>query len=51
MPVGLMLRSITSKELTEWMAFYSVNAKPKNKTKTSDVLKAMFAGKVVKKKK
>ena len=34
MPVGLMLRSMTSSELTEWMAYFDLRTNPP-KTHTS----------------
>lgn len=49
MPVGVMLRSMTSMELTEWMAFYSVASKRTDQPSTAEALKAMFAHRVKKK--
>ena len=43
-----MLRRMDSAELTEWLAFFKSQEEPK--AKASDVLKAQFAHKVVRKK-
>jgi len=57
MPVGVLLRSITSYELTEWMAYFSLKGKspgPKAPESlnapvdTAATLKSMFANKVKK---
>jgi len=52
MSVGDMLRSISSSELTEWMAYFSLQAEPppEKKVNTAEVLKAMFAHRIRKKK-
>ena len=52
MTVGVMLRSITSSEITEWMAYF-INEQevPESKTSTAAVIKAAFANRVVKKRK
>lgn len=47
MPVGEMLRRIDSAELTEWLAFFKLDEKPK--PKASDVIKAQFAHRVKRK--
>jgi hypothetical protein len=49
MTVADMLRRISSSEITEWMAFYSVQAEPEKKVNTAEVLKAMFAHRVKRK--
>ena len=49
MPVGEMLRRMSSAEITEWMAYFKLETLPKEKA--SDVLKAQFAHKVKRKKK
>lgn len=51
MPVGVMLATISSRELTEWMAYYALrNAPEKPKSLTPAELRAMFAHRVMKKK-
>jgi hypothetical protein len=48
MTVGEMLSRISSHELTEWIAFFKIMEEgDQPKVKTSDVLKAMFAKKIV----
>lgn len=60
MTVSGLLKNISSKELTEWMAYFQLRAedskkpfgsskKPEKKSKPSDVIKAMFANRVKKK--
>lgn len=49
MTVGEMLRTVSSSELTEWMAYFSVQSEPEKKVNTAEVLKAMFAHRVRKK--
>lgn len=59
MPVGVMLKSMTSGEITEWMAYFKIKNEtmdpgvkqdnPEN-TNTGTVLKAMLAHRVKKKK-
>jgi hypothetical protein len=50
MTVGEMLRTISNGELVEWMAYFSLQAEPEKKVNTAEVLKAMFAHRVRKKK-
>jgi hypothetical protein len=51
MPVGEMLSRMSSAELTEWMAFFKLQNEPeKPKQKASNVLRAMFAHRVIRKK-
>ena len=40
MPVGLMLRSMTSSELTEWMAYFDLRANPPKTPASTQQLKA-----------
>jgi hypothetical protein len=51
MTVGGMLRSISSSELTAWMAYYSLQAEPppEKPQNTAEDLKAMFANRIRKK--
>jgi hypothetical protein len=52
MPVGEMLQRMSSRELTEWMAYFKILEEPdppKEKPKTSDLLRAMYATKIVRK--
>jgi hypothetical protein len=45
-----MLSRMTSAELTEWMAYFKILDEPaKPQAKTADVLKAMFANRIVRK--
>lgn len=48
-----MLRRISSSELTEWIAYFSIRAdrehEPENTVNTAETLKAMFAHRVKKK--
>jgi len=46
-PVGEMLRRMDSAELTEWVAYFKVQEP--SKPKASDVLKAQFANRIVRK--
>jgi hypothetical protein len=48
MPVGEMLRRMDSAELTEWLAYFRLQDKPKEKA--ADVIKAKFANRVKRKK-
>jgi hypothetical protein len=48
MTVGRMLREISASELTEWMAFYKLQAEPEKEVNTAEVIKAMFAHRVKK---
>ena len=43
-----MLREISASELTEWMAFYKLQAEPEKEVNTAEVIKAMFAHRVKK---
>ena len=47
MTVGDMLSKMSSGEITEWMAFYKLQAEPE-KQNTAEVIKAMFAHRVKK---
>ena len=54
MTVNGLLRSISSSELTEWQAYFKIknellNPKP-NVPNTGEILKSMYAHKVVRKK-
>ena len=51
MTVGNMLSSISASEITEWMAFYRLQAEPEKKVDTAAVLKAMFATRIKRNKK
>jgi hypothetical protein len=53
MPVGEMLRQMDSREIMEWKAFFILRRDQANKPKsaTPDELKALFASRVIKKKK
>jgi hypothetical protein len=44
MPVGVMLKSMDSAELTEWIAYFRLQEPEKPKAK--DVLKAQFANRI-----
>ena len=48
MTVGSMLRSISSSELTEWMAYFKQQSEPEKQPDTAAVLKAMFAHRIKK---
>lgn len=48
MPVGEMLRRMDSAELTEWLAYFSLENEPKKHD--AKAIRAMFAHRVVKKK-
>jgi hypothetical protein len=47
MPVGEMLRRMDSAEITEWMAYFRLDEKPKQKA--ADVIKAQFANRIKRK--
>ena len=47
MPVGEMLRRMDSAEISEWIAYFKLQEKPKQKA--SDVIKAQFANRVIRK--
>lgn len=52
MPVGEMLERMSSREITEWMAYFKIQEEPpeeKPKPKASDVLRSMYATKIVRK--
>lgn len=51
MPVGVMLAAMSSKEITEWMAYYAIRAEESNPKKgnTPAEIRAMFAHRVKKK--
>lgn len=46
-----MLSSISSSELTEWMAYFRQQSEPEKKINTAEVLKAMFANRIKRDKK
>jgi len=48
MPVRVLLKSMTSKEITEWMAYYTWQNQKNAPESTKDVLSNMFAHKIVK---
>jgi len=48
MPVGEMLRRMDSAEISEWIAYFKLQEQPKQKG--SDVIKAQFANRVIRKK-
>ncbi len=53
MPVGVMLASMSSAEVTEWMAYYELaaedaGAKPKPKPATASDIRAAFAHRIKK---
>jgi hypothetical protein len=48
MTVGDMLRNVTSSELTEWMAYFKLQAEPEKTVNTAEILKAMFANRIKK---
>jgi hypothetical protein len=52
MPVGEMLQRMSSLEITEWMAYFKLLEEPEapqEKPKASDVLRSMYATKIVRK--
>jgi hypothetical protein len=53
MPVGIMLQSITSYEITEWMAYYGIKSThvQEKQVSTEEVLRARFANRIKKRKK
>jgi hypothetical protein len=46
MPVGEMLRRMTSAELTEWMAFYDLRANPPPEKQSPQQMRAVLDGMV-----
>lgn len=50
-----MLKSMTSSEITEWIAYFRIkmgmDKRPEKKIGAYQVLKAMFHGRIIKKKK
>lgn len=42
MPVGLMLRSMCSAELTEWMAYFDLKANPPKEKQSAAEIKSVL---------
>jgi len=50
MPVGHMLKSMTSGELVEWAIYFKIkNSEPKNKKSVKEILGGWFSGRIKKK--
>jgi hypothetical protein len=49
MTVGDMLARMSSSEVTEWMAYLSIQSEPDQEVSTAKVIKAMFSNRVKKK--